>query len=190
MAKISQDSVGRFVAELLDGAPSTLKKVGKISTSTRRKQMRARLWPEIDDNALWLRTKSVGFTTIPRTLPIINRILDTHAGKGFPVSSTYLALWCQVFDEGFVEIRNPRELAYEAGFGGPRAEATWKARMKLLAELGIIDTKPGVYGEYQFVLMLNPHLVIEKMYLKDASNIAYQALLGRMMHVGATDLDL
>jgi hypothetical protein len=106
-----------------------------------------RLWPEIEDDQLWLRTKSVGFTTIPRTLPIVNRILDTYAGKGFPVSATYLALWCQVFDEGFVEIRNSRELAYESGFGGPRAEATWKSRMKKLEELKVILAKPGVYGD-------------------------------------------
>ena len=120
---------------LLDEASAAAKKGGKKSISLRRQQMRVRLWPKIQEDVLWLRTKNVGFTTIPRTLPIINRILAQYAGKGFPVSSTYLALWCHVFDEGFIEIRNPREMAYESGFGGPRAEATWKSRMKKLLQL-------------------------------------------------------
>lgn len=190
MAKGSGDPVSKLVYELLDETPTSIKKGAKSTSASRRKQMRSRLWPEIDDQQLWLRTKSVGFTTIPRTLPLINRILDLHAGKGFPVSSTYLALWCQVFDEGFVEIRNSRELAHEAGFGGPRAEATWKARMKKLEELGVLTSKPGVYGEFQFVLMLNPHHAIEKLYKNDAGNMAFQTLISRMMQVGATDIEI
>jgi hypothetical protein len=162
----------------------------KSTSSARRKQMRTRLWPALDEDELWLRTKSVGFTTIPRTLTLINRILDTHAGKGFPVSSTYLALWCQVFDEAFVEIRNPKELAHESGFGGARAEATWKSRMKKLVELGVIDSKPGVYGDYQYVLMLNPLHAIEKIYKNDQSDMLFQSLLSRMMQVGATDIKI
>lgn len=164
------------------------KKSHRVSQSQKRKQMRMRLWPDIEDNQLWLRSRSVGFTTIPRTLPIVNRILDTHAGKGFPVSATYLALWCQVFDEAFVEVRNSRELAYESGFGGPRAEATWKSRMKKLEELGLILVKPGVYGDYQYVLMLNPHQVIEKIYETEPKDMAYQSLLSRMLQVGADDI--
>lgn len=190
MAKSGVDAVGKLVSGLLEDVSSGTKKGSKSTSASRRKQMRSRLWPDVDDHQLWLRTKSVGFTTIPRTLPLINRILDLHAGKGFPVSSTYLALWCQVFDEGFVEIRNPRELAHESGFGGPRAEATWKARMRKLEELGVLTAKPGVYGEYQFVLMLNPHHAIEKIYKNDAGNMAFQTLISRMMQVGATDIEI
>jgi len=106
-----------------DGAIDVSKNGKRRSISFRRRQIRTRLWPNVNDEALWLRTRSVGFTTIPRTLPIINKILDKEAGKGFPVSTTYLALWCRVFDEGFVEIRNSRDLAHESGFGGPRVDA-------------------------------------------------------------------
>lgn len=190
MRRILPSALKMMVEEMSDDTAGSTKKVTKSTSASRRKQMRTRLWPDIDDQQLWLRTKSVGFTTIPRTLPLINRILDFHAGKGFPVSSTYLALWCQVFDEGFVEVRNPRELAHEAGFGGPRAEATWKARMKKLEELGVLTAKPGVYGEYQFVLMLNPHHAIEKMYKHDNENIAYQTLISKMMQIGATDIEI
>ncbi len=42
----------------------------------------------------------------------------------------YLALWCRVFDEGFVEIRDKEAFAYESGFSGQRAVTTWSGRMK------------------------------------------------------------
>lgn len=164
------------------------KKGKKRSISLRRRELRERLWPDVGDDTLWLRTRSVGFTTIPRTLPIINKIIDKHAGKGFPVATTYLALWCRVFDEGFVEIRNPRDLSHEAGFGGPRAEATWKNRMRRLVDLGVIDAKPGVQGEFQYVLMFNPLQVIAKLYVDDQQDFDYLSLLDRMMQVGAEDI--
>lgn len=164
------------------------KKGKKRSISLRRRELRVRLWPNVADDTLWLRTRSVGFTTIPRTLPIINKIIDKHAGKGFPVSTTYLSLWCRVFDEGFVEIRNSRDLAHESGFGGPRAEATWKNRMRRLVELGVIDAKPGVQGEFQYVLMFNPLQVIARLYEEDQQDFDYLSLLDRMMQVGAEDI--
>jgi len=172
----------------IDGNIQATKKASRTGLSQKRRQMRMRLWPLIEDEHLWLRTKSVGFTTIPRTLPIVNRILDIQAGKGFPVSATYLALWCHVFDEGFIEVRNSRELAYESGFGGPRAEATWKTRMKKLESLGVIQSKPGMHGDYQYILMLNPYQVIEKLYENKPKDFAFQALLSRMLHVGADDI--
>ncbi|WP_050977765.1 hypothetical protein [Herbaspirillum lusitanum] len=164
------------------------KKVVKNSISSKRLQIRTRLWPEVLDSALWLRKRNVGFTTIPRTLPIINKILDRLAGKGFPVSATYLALWCRVFDEGFVEVRNQRDLAHESGFGGPRAEATWKKRMSILADIGVIEAKPGVKGDYQYILMLNPLKVIGEIFEKDPDDYDYQSLLDRMTQVGAEDI--
>ncbi len=164
------------------------KKGGKKSASARRRAVRQRLWPDVADSELWLRTRSVGFTTIPRTLPLINKILDRSAGKGMPVASTYLALWCRVFDEAFVEIRSQKDLALEAGFGGPRAEATWKARMKILAELGVISAKAGVRGEYQYVLMYNPLQVINRLYKEKMDDFDYMSLVDRMGQVGAEDI--
>jgi hypothetical protein len=161
------------------------------SLSGRRKRLRSNLWPDIQDNQLWLRTQRVGFTTIPRTMGLIGRIIDQLSGKGFPLSSTYLTLWCWVFDEAFVEIRNPKEFAYESGFSGPRGEATWRSRMRRLEELGFIMAKPGIVGDFQYVLILNPIHVIEN-HFKDKDkhkNQSYNALISRLMQVGADDLD-
>lgn len=162
----------------------------KKSSSERRKQLRLQLWPQIEEDSLWLRKQRQGFTTIPRSMNLLGRIMDHHSGKGFPLFQTYLALWCWVFDEGIVEIRNPREFAYEAGFSGARGEVTWRGRMRRLQELGFIEAKPGLAGEFQFVLLLNPFLTIAKLYADQPKDVAYNALLSRMAQVGATDLDL
>lgn len=160
------------------------------SMSERRKQLREALWPQVPESQLWLRKQRQGFTTIPRTLTLIGRILDQLSGKGYPLQQTYLALWCWVFDEGLVEIRSPRELAYESGFSGARGEATWRGRMRKLEELGFILTKPGLVGEFQYVLLLNPIQVIEQIYGSIPKDVAYNTLRSRLAHVGADDLDV
>ena len=179
------------MAEIDDlGADIGIKKEPKKTASQRRKAMRERFWPDVSDKQLWLRTQRAGFTTIPRTMNLIGRILDNLSGKGFPISTTYLTLWCWVFDEAFVEIRNPKEFAYESGFGGPRAESVWKTRMKRLEELGFIKTKPGLAGDHQYVLLLNPIQVIEKNYEGKSKDIAFNTLLGRLVQIGADDINL
>ena len=165
-----------------------IKKASK-SISERRRTLRNNLWPEVEDAHLWLRTQRVGFTTIPRGMALIGRILDQLSGKGFPLASTYLALWCWVFDEAFVEVRSPRELAFESGFSGTRGEATWRSRMKKLEDLGFIKVKAGLAGDFQYILILNPFLVIEQHYANIPMDSAYIALLSRLAHVGADDLD-
>jgi hypothetical protein len=158
------------------------------SVASKRKALRETLWPDIKDEHLWLRTRNVGFTTIPRVMPLIGLILDRQSKKGFPLASTYLTLWCWVFDEGMVEIRNPRELAYESGFTGPRAEATWRDRMRRLEALDFIRTKTGFAGDFQYVLLLNPLLRIKQIYETAPNDPIYIGLLSRLHQIGAEDL--
>lgn len=157
----------------------------------KRLALRSSFWPEVEDGELWLRTQRAGFTTIPRTMSLIGRVMDQLSGKGIPLFSTYLALWCRVYDEALVEIRNDRELAYEAGFSGTRGEVTWRTRMRRLQELGFIDIRPGLASDLQFVLILNPLKVIAKNYQEQnlQDDLAYSALKARVIEVGADDLD-
>jgi hypothetical protein len=164
------------------------KKVAK-GQSARRKRVRDSLWPDVPEDQLWLRTKRVGFTTIPRVMGLIGRIIDQLSGKGVPLMGTYLTLWCWVYDEAFVEIRQPKEFAYESGFSGPRGEATWRSRMRRLEELGFIQSKAGIIGDFQYVLILNPMLVIERHFRDKSDDHAYRALLSRLAQIGADDLD-
>jgi len=185
------ESMSEDMDKIDDSAPqkSEVQRAPRKKATERRKQLRQRLWPEALDEHLWIRTQKTGFTTIPRTMPLIMRIMDSLAGKGTPVSMPYLTLWCWTFDEAFVEIRNPKQFAYESGFSGPRAESLWKSRMRRLEELEFIRSRPGLSGDFHYILLINPILVIENNYKEKGSDVAFDTLLGRLAEVGADDLD-
>lgn len=160
------------------------------SANAKRAALRETFWPGVHESSLWLRTKRSGFTTIPRTMNLIGRIMDQLSGKGHPLFSTYLTLWCRVYDEAFVEIRNDREAAFESGFSGTRGEVTWRTRMRKLQELGFIDIKPGLASDVQYVLIYNPiHAIIDNYTVKELpQDIAYKSLIARLIEVGADDM--
>lgn len=105
----------------------------------------------------------------------------------------YLELWGRAFDEGFVTLSKPREIAFHAGFDGQRGERTWRAKMKLLAQLGFIETQSGPSGAMSYALILNPYLVIRRLHNQKRSGLRrhkYNALVERAGEIGADDFDL
>lgn len=156
------------------------------SVGGKRLLMRSKLWPDLQDSMLWLRKEKVGFTTIPRTMNLIGRIIDQLSGKGVPLFSTYFSLWCRVYDEAFVEIRNEKELAFESGFSGSRGVSTWRARMRRLQELGFIAIRPGIASDFQYVLILDPIQIISGHTAAGrVDSLSNQALTARLIEVGA-----
>jgi hypothetical protein len=150
--------------------------------------LRKECWPDIDSKPLWNRKEKNGYTTMPRPMPQIFQIMDHLANKGKPVSLTYLSLWCRVFDESMIEIKSEKVMASEAGFTGERAVTTWHSRMKNLIEMGFIEAKPGQASKYQYVLILNPYVVINN--LKKGGKVPETlslALFSRAQEVGADD---
>ena len=154
-------------------------------------KMRKAFWPEVTEDILWNRKKRKGFTTIPRAMPFFMIIMD-ELSSGKPLSKTYFTLWCHVFDEPLIEIKNPISFAFESGFSGQRLVSTWTDRMRKLAELGFIKSKPGQYGEFSVILILNPYIIIKKLHDNGVhtSEDSYNGLLQRMIQIGATDLDI
>ncbi len=103
-----------------------------------------------------------------------------------------MELWCRAYDECFVTLNNPQELAFHSGFSGQRAVTTWKQRMRILQELGFIDIKPGPSGEMSYALIFNPYQVIKGMYSTKRPGLTaelYNALAARAISIGANDLD-
>jgi len=152
----------------------------------RQQELRARLWPEVGPEWVWSRHAFDGFTTVPKGMPLIMNIMDDMA-KGQPVSSTYFDLWCRTFDEGFVTLSKPREMAFHAGFDGQRAERTWKARLQILADLHFISLKEGPSGPASYALLLNPYKVIKWHYEMKRPGLRhdkYNALLERAIEIG------
>lgn len=156
----------------------------------KKQALRKQLWGDIAPETIWNRKLNDGYTTIPRTMPIVFQIMDYLSEKSKPISSTYFSLWCRVFDESFIEIKSPDEMAFESGYSGQRAVSTWKARMKILSNLGFIDAKEGASGQYNYVLLKNPYMVIKEHYKnKKIQEGKYNALFARAQEVGAQDLD-
>lgn len=183
----------------------------KLVTSLNAKQVRARksktqktalalrqhLWPDITDDMLWLRgdERRKGFTTIPRTMPLFMEAIGdaskhvSTGSKAVPAGRTYLSLWCRVYDEGLVRIDNEKVAAAEAGYAGERSVSTWREHMRVLKDLGFIDIKSVIGGEFQHVLLLNPYHAVMK--LKRQGLIQerlYDAIYQRALEIGATDI--
>ena len=156
----------------------------------RKLKLRKKLWPDVCDQELWFHKKSKGWLTVPRTMPLLMRIMDMLAPKGKPVSATYFDLWCRTYDDSFVTASKPREMAYFAGFTGERAHYTWVSRIRELEQLGFIKYKAGASGPVNYVLILNPYRVIQQ-HIQSGKlrEEAVNVLQERMIEVGATDLD-
>lgn len=146
-------------------------------------------WPSADEH-LWNRKANKGFTTIPKTMPLILKAMD-EITKGAPVSSTYLTLWCCTWDNSFVVLNKPQDMADAAGFGGQRGVHTWATRMKKLQELEFIDIKPGKSGPMSNAIIWNPHLALRHLHdLKKPglTEATYNALIEWALEVGAKDM--
>ncbi len=167
--------------------PTTAREASAIS----KKQLAIRElhWPKAEPY-LWDRKAHKGFTTIPKTMPMILKIMDEMT-KGAPVSSTYLNLWCNTWDNSFVILNKNGEMANASGFGGQRGEHTWLTRVKRLQELYFIDVKPGKSGPFGNAIIWNPHLVIR--WHKDQGTpgliaASFNALLEQALEIGAKDM--
>lgn len=151
--------------------------------------LRNQLWPG-GGSRLWDRSAHKGFTTIPKTMPLIMKIMD-EITKGTPVSSTYLTLWCSTWDNSYVALGKSEEMAHSSGFGGQRGVQTWMARVKKLQELNFIDLMAGKSGPMSHAIIWNPHLIIRQHYEQKTPGLlesSYTALLERALEVGAKDM--
>jgi hypothetical protein len=158
-------------------------------------KMRNHLWPDLDVSRLWLREDKTrkGYTTLPRPMPLfINLISDVSKhvtdGKAVPAGKAYLVLWCRVFDEGFLKIDSEAIAALEAGYAGERNVTTWREHMRVLRDLGFIDSKEGPAGPFQYILIFNPYYAAKALNKKGwVQQTTYTALFQRATDIGAID---
>ncbi len=163
---------------------ATAKKISKAQEKA--KALRDSVWPDLDEQMLWNRKSVSGFTTIPRTMPLVMNIIDALT-KNKPAGSSYFVMWCRTFDHSLLVIDNPMTLAVEAGFSWERALSTWKDRMRSLVELGFIDAKEGPSGPYHYVLLFNPHKVVWGLRSRIQES-TFRQLQTRAIEIGAKDM--
>ena len=157
----------------------------RMKMTERAQQQMALHFPGMDPAFIWHRKTNDGFTTVPRTLPIIMQAIDMQS-KGNPAGHTLMCLWARSPDTPFLTIENPATFAAEAGFQGERAVDTWRKRMKRRRELSMIQTKPGPSGDFHYVLLINPNAAVEWMRTQGwVQDGLYARFIDRLMEVGA-----
>jgi len=161
----------------------------RVSTAEKKRQeVRKAVWPALAERDLWLRSTSKGYTTIPRTLPLIVEIINCMT-KGAPAGGVYFELWCRAFDEMFVDMDDAEGMAFAAGFSGQRAVTTWRGRIQALEKLNFIDVQKR--GGHSYALILNPYHILYAHHLMKTPGLTedhFASLKIRATEIGARDL--
>ncbi|WP_405119926.1 hypothetical protein [Pseudomonas leptonychotis] len=157
----------------------------RLTMAERAQQLMLVHFPGVPDALTWTRKTHDGFSTIPRTLPIVMQIIDAQS-KGQPAGHVLFCLWARMPDHPVIAIENPSTFAAEAGFIGERAVDTWRRRMKKLRELQLIFTKPGASGEFHYVMLTNPNAAVEWMrHSGMVQDGLYSRFIERLPEIGA-----
>ncbi len=159
--------------------------VDKAVPARRRERLRETLWPG-SGSLIWQRSTNLGFTTVPRLLPLVLHLIRRLTEKGDP-TSVYLDLWCRSHDEGIVSIVDEEQCAYAAGYTGTRALRTWREHVGKLADLGFIRVKREGNREIGHVLLVNPLAVCSRLHAEGrVPEEWWVAFASRASEIGAT----
>jgi len=83
--------------------------------------------------------------------------------KGEDLSRVYQELWYRVNDDGLVEIRDEKEIAFACGYApDSRGVRSLKDRIRQLKDLGFVRTAKRFTQEHYYVFIQNPELVVRK----------------------------
>lgn len=131
-------------------------------------ELRDTFWPDAEDR-IWDRNRFDGYTTVPKTMPLLMRALD-ELSKGKPLGATYFALWCATWDNGFVRLGRTPDLAYASGFTGPRGARGWQERVKLLEAFGFVEIRPTGDQKLGLAFLPNPNVVLLRLWARKRSH--------------------
>lgn len=156
----------------------------RLKMSERAEQQMGLHFPNYSAPYLWRRKTNDGYTTMPRTMPLVMQAIDADS-KGQPAGHVLCCLWVRSPDHPLVTIENPAIFAAESGFDGERAVDTWRRRMKKLQALHFIETKRGPSGDFHYVLLLNPNVIMAWMHrAKLVQDGLYARFIDRLAEVG------
>jgi hypothetical protein len=139
----------------------------KSAATQRRERLRQRHWPVESD--LWTSKNEKGWFSAPKTLPLILSLLKTLTDKKDP-STVYLELLSRHMDSGVIEMESEADHAYAAGYEGQRAIRTWRERMEILKNLGLIRTESAGNQTYKYVALVHPTDAVHA--LRDSNRVS------------------
>lgn len=120
----------------------------------RRLALAKKLWP---DGLHWGGPSERGYCCVPRLLPFLMLIAsDKRVVGALDCRSALVELLCRDHGQGVIEIGNEEEHAFLAGYAGERAVRTWRERVKMLRDAGIIRIAPKGARELGFVQLVHP----------------------------------
>jgi hypothetical protein len=140
----------------------------KRKIADRRLDRRNALWP--DAEGLVFQPGGGGWARIPRTVPMIASLIDLLGGKE-KAGRLYVALWAHEYGDGFVEVQDPAQVAFEAGYMTGRAERTFDERVALLEKLGFLRAATNGVRAHGFLLLLDPHVVVRQLRVDDPTRV-------------------
>ena len=151
-------------------------------------------FPTVADDKLWLLNgERGGFAQVPRTLSLFSEVIIKQAvkkktGVSSAAGATYNVLWLHTKGQGIAKIDNEEDAALEAGYGGERAQSTFRKHMRTLKELGFVDYIEEARGRVKWVLMLNPYLVLKDLFAQGlVDKRHYAAMIDRLSQMGSAD---
>ena len=131
-----------------------------------RLNLREEIWPGAGSH-LWHRSTEDGYSTIPRTLPLVMTLIDQLKDKGKDAARVYLDLWCRQLDDSLVVVSDEASMAYSSGYVVPsRNLRSWRERIDLLRDLGFISVRPRGSRNYGYILLHHPHRVVQHLRAK------------------------
>jgi hypothetical protein len=129
----------------------------------KQEELREQFWPNFVGQ-IWRSSDEKGYFCAPRSLPLILRLLAEEAVVGSPNCATvYVDLFSRVRINAVVDLGDPGEHAYAAGYSGARAIRSWKERMRALEAAGFIRIAAKPNQEFGIVLIRHPHLVVTEL---------------------------
>ena len=158
-----------------------------ISAAKRRRtRLRKELWPDVTDDMIWSRETFKGFTSIPRTMPIIMTIIDTLSKTSS--GNVYFGIWCKAFDDFVVEVRDEYDMAFSCGYTGARAVRSWRERISVLESNGFVKSSKSPVGSYRYILVLDPHKAVNRLFGHSAISKEYFDIFRQtLISIGASN---
>ena len=131
----------------------------KNAALKKRIQRRSLLFPDLEDEVF---PHDVGFCQTPRVVPLVANLINAAEAR-WNAGPLYQVLWARDWGPGLIEVDDPKNLAFEAGYVGPRAERNWSDRVRTLTELRMIKTRAKGNREHAWILLRDPYLVVAEL---------------------------
>jgi hypothetical protein len=109
----------------------------------------------------WTGEGEKGWFRAPRTLPLLLALLASKAVSGnTDPTRVYVELLARHIDEGVIQMATDEEHAFASGYDGDRGVRSWRERMRLLEDIGVIKIRRMGAKRYAYVLLVHPNVYV------------------------------